>query len=76
MKGESMAIEFPHPFAAISNPRRLPDGQIMFHVVHEGTPATFVASPHDKYSTYGPLLFHAALAGEFGPLADVPEEGI
>lgn len=69
-----MAIDFEHPFTSINNPRLLPDGQILLDVIHEGSAATFVASPTDT-TFYGPLLYAAAIDGAFGVLGVAPTEG-
>jgi hypothetical protein len=70
-----MAIDFYHPFTEISNPRKTAEGFIVLDVIHDGEPGYFVASPFDEYAAYGPLLFHAALDGEFGPVGKMPDEG-
>jgi hypothetical protein len=41
----------------------------------DGASGIFVASPHDRYAPYGPLLFAAALRGEFGGVKIAPLEG-
>jgi hypothetical protein len=70
-----MAIDFEHPFESISNPRKTTEGLIVFDVMQDGASGIFVASPHDRYAPYGPLLFAAALRGEFGGVKIAPLEG-
>jgi hypothetical protein len=56
------------PFTQLQNPRRLQGGAIMLDAVMDGEAVTFVAVPNDV-TDYGPAIYDAALAGEFGPVA-------